>query len=124
MADSTGYPELDSLLPRLAALASLDLDALEQEEIALLGRKAGVITAALKGVATRAPEERRPFGAAVNALKVQAEAAVAARRAELDAVRATSAGKAPRPQHAGAATLGRRRPSGLGSDGGDHRDLS
>jgi hypothetical protein len=38
MADTTGYPELDSLLPRIAALAGLDQAALEREEIALVGR--------------------------------------------------------------------------------------
>ena len=88
MADTTGYPELDSLLPRVAALAGLDQASLEREEIALVGRKAGEITAALKTLATRAPEERRAFGAAVNALKVRAETAIAARRAELDQARA------------------------------------
>jgi len=88
MADTTGYPELDSLLPRVAALAGLDQASLEREEIALVGRKAGEITAALKTLATRAPEDRRAFGAAVNALKVRAEAAIAARRAELDQARA------------------------------------
>jgi len=88
MADTTGYPELDSLLPRVTALASLDQASLEREEIALVGRKAGEITAALKTLAARAPEERRAFGAAVNALKLRAEAAIAARRAELDQARA------------------------------------
>ena len=77
MADTTGYPELDSLLPRVAALASLDQADLEREEIALVGRKAGEITAALKTLATRPPDERRAFGAAVNALKLRAEAAIA-----------------------------------------------
>jgi len=87
MADSTGYPELDRLLPRLAVLASLDQAALEREEIALVGRKAGEITAVLRTLVTRAPEDRRAFGAAVNALKLRAETAIAARRAELDQAR-------------------------------------
>jgi phenylalanyl-tRNA synthetase alpha chain len=88
MADTTGYPELDSLLPRVAALASLAEADLDREEIALVGRKAGEITAVLKSLATRAPEDRRAFGAAVNALKQRAEAAIATRRAELADVRA------------------------------------
>ncbi len=109
MADTTGYPELDSLLPRVAALASLDQAALDGEEIALVGRKAGEITAALKTLATRAPEDRRAFGAAVNALKLRAEAAIAVRRAELASARADAERKAvdrsmpPRRRWTGAA---------------------
>jgi len=80
MTEPTGIPELDLLLPRLAALSSLDAAALETEEIALLGRRQGILTAALKRVATLPPEERRPFGAAVNRLKGAFEAAFAARR--------------------------------------------
>ncbi len=84
MSGTTGHPELDALLPRLDAIAALDAEALEREEIALLGRKAGVLTLALRDVATRPMEERRSFGAAVNALKQRAEAAFVARRALLD----------------------------------------
>ncbi len=83
MSTTTGYPALDALLPRVDALASLDQDALDREEIALLGRKAGEVTALLRQLPSLPPEERRPFGAAVNALKVRAEEAVAARRAAL-----------------------------------------
>ncbi|MCU0621610.1 MAG: phenylalanine--tRNA ligase subunit alpha [Gemmatimonadales bacterium] len=85
MTEPTGYPELDALLPRLAAIPSLDAAALDEVEIALLGRKAGALTAAARSVAGRPPEERRAFGVAVNALKGAAEAAVAARRAALEA---------------------------------------
>jgi phenylalanyl-tRNA synthetase alpha chain len=81
---STGYPELDALLPRLEAVASLAADALEAEEIAVLGRKAGVLTAALKRVASLPIEERKRYGAAVNQLKQRFEAAFAARREVLD----------------------------------------
>ena len=45
---TTGYPDLDALLPRLEAIAALDAAALEAEEIALLGRKSGALTGALK----------------------------------------------------------------------------
>ena len=85
---STGYPDLDALLPRREAIPSLDAGALESEEIAILGRKSGVLTAALKRVAILPVEERKRFGAAVNQLKVGFEAAFAERRAALDAERA------------------------------------
>lgn len=81
MTEPTGYPDLDELLPRLAAVAELDAAALEAEEIAILGRKQGVLTAALRSVATRAAGERRDFGQAVNRLKVAFETAFEARRA-------------------------------------------
>ena len=46
--------------------AALGPAELEAEEIAILGRKSGVLTAALKRVATLPVEERKRFGAAVN----------------------------------------------------------
>ena len=81
---STGYPDLDALLPRLEALPTLDASALETEEIAVLGRKSGLLTAALKRVATLPIEERKRYGAAVNQLKLRFEAAFAERRAALE----------------------------------------
>ena len=84
---STGYPELDALLPRLEAVPTLGPAELEAEEIAILGRKSGALTAALRRVATLPVEERKRFGAAVNRLKTQLEAAFAARRQALDAER-------------------------------------
>jgi phenylalanyl-tRNA synthetase alpha chain len=81
--DPTGYPELDALLPRLAAVPRLDAAALDVERIAVLGRKQGALTAALKAVPTLAPEERKRFGALANQLKAEFEAAFAARDAEL-----------------------------------------
>ncbi|HUQ15536.1 MAG TPA: phenylalanine--tRNA ligase subunit alpha [Gemmatimonadales bacterium] len=84
---STGYPDLDALLPRLEAVPSLGPAELEAEEIAILGRKSGSLTAALKRVATLPVEERKQFGAAVNRLKTQLETAFAARREALDAER-------------------------------------
>ncbi|HLS47095.1 MAG TPA: hypothetical protein VK012_01160, partial [Gemmatimonadales bacterium] len=71
----TGYPELDALRPRLAAIATLDNDGLEAEHTAVLGRKAGILTGASKQIPTLPPAERRGYGAAVNQLKVAFEAA-------------------------------------------------
>jgi phenylalanyl-tRNA synthetase alpha chain len=85
---STGYPELDALRPRLEAVPTLGPAELEAEEIAILGRKSGLLTAALKRVSALPVEERKRFGAAVNGLKLAFEAAFAARRAGLDAERA------------------------------------
>jgi phenylalanyl-tRNA synthetase alpha chain len=83
MIDPTGYADLDALLPQLAGIPALDDQALDEAEIALLGRKAGALTALARSVAQRDPAERRAFGQAVNAVKAAAEAAVAARRAAL-----------------------------------------
>ena len=55
-------------------------DALEAEQIAVLGRKSGALTAALKRLAALPIEERKRYGAAVNQLKARFEAAFAARR--------------------------------------------
>ena len=84
---STGYPDLDALLPRLEAVPALGSAELEAEEIAVLGRKSGALTAALKRVATLPVDERKGFGAAVNRLKTRFEAAFAARREALEAER-------------------------------------
>ncbi len=87
MPDTFGYPELDALLPRLEAIPSLGIDALAAELIAVLGRKNGALTEALKSVASLPIEERKAYGAAVNRLKASFEAAFAARREVLDAER-------------------------------------
>lgn len=81
----TGFPALDDLLPRLAAIPALAAAALDAERIAILGRKQGALTAALKSVASLPPEERKRFGAEANQLKAAFEAAFAAREAELGA---------------------------------------
>ena len=77
----TGYPQLDILLPRLAAVAQLDAPGLEAERIAVLGRKQGALTAAMKLLATLPVEERKRFGAEVNRVKEAYESAFAAREA-------------------------------------------
>ena len=84
---STGYPDLDALLPRLEAIPALAAAALEAEEIALLGRKSGVLTGALKAVATLPAEERKGYGAAVNQLKRRFEEALTTRRAAIEHAR-------------------------------------
>jgi phenylalanyl-tRNA synthetase alpha chain len=87
LSASTGYPDLDALGPRLVAVPTLGTTELEAEEIAILGRKSGSLTAALKRVASLPVEERKRFGAAVNRLKLEFETAFAARRQALDAER-------------------------------------
>ena len=83
-------PTLAELEARLAAVPGLDGPALEAETIAVLGRKSGALTAILKGIPSLAVEERRAFGAAVNALKQRFEEAFEARRSALgDGRRAT-----------------------------------
>jgi phenylalanyl-tRNA synthetase alpha chain len=79
----TGYPELDALLPRLAAIAAHDPSTLEAERIAILGRKQGALTHALRALPSLAPEERKRFGAEANRLKAAFEAAFAERDAAL-----------------------------------------
>jgi hypothetical protein len=59
MPESTGYPDLDALLPRLRAIAALGPDALAGEIVAVLGRKNGELTAALRSVPSKPAEERK-----------------------------------------------------------------
>jgi phenylalanyl-tRNA synthetase alpha chain len=80
---STGYPEVDQLLDRLAAIATLDSAGLEAERIAVLGRKQGALTALLKRVPELPVEDRKPYGSAVNQLKQAFEAAFADRESML-----------------------------------------
>jgi phenylalanyl-tRNA synthetase alpha chain len=70
----------------LAQVASAaDAEALEAARIAWLGRKAGRITALAKAIPTVPPQERAAFGQAVNALKQAVTAALAERKAALEA---------------------------------------
>jgi phenylalanyl-tRNA synthetase alpha chain len=71
------------LRARLASLDTLDTSALDAEEIAILGRKQGELTHQLKALATVPLEEKRAQGSALNALKLEFEAAFAQRRAAL-----------------------------------------
>jgi phenylalanyl-tRNA synthetase alpha chain len=77
------HTSLDSLRHRLTAVAQLDASALDAEEIAVLGRKQGELTTQLKALAALPIEEKRLRGAALNAIKLEFEAAFLARRGEL-----------------------------------------
>jgi len=110
MPEPSGYPELDALLPRLAAVATLDDPALEAEEIAILGRKQGALTAALRGVANLTPEQRPAFGAAVNQLKEAFTLAFAARRAALAAGQAARTSRDDLSMPGRATWMGGRHP--------------
>jgi phenylalanyl-tRNA synthetase alpha chain len=79
----TGFPALDSLLPRLGAVPGLDPEALAAERIGILGRKQGALTAALKSLPALPVEDRKRFGAEANRLKEAFEQAFAAREANL-----------------------------------------
>jgi phenylalanyl-tRNA synthetase alpha chain len=74
---------LADLEARLAAVPGLDARALEAEHTAILGRRSGALTALLRSLPTLPVEERKAFGAAVNALKARFEQAFAHRQAEL-----------------------------------------
>src|SRR4051812_27092883 len=122
MIQTTGYPELDEIAQRLDRVRALDARELEAEEIALLGRKAGALTALLKRVAGLPIEERKRYGALVNQLKGQFESAFAERREEVAAEgrRQGAAGLGPpkparRPRGGGGAPG----PPGGGRSGGN-----
>jgi phenylalanyl-tRNA synthetase alpha chain len=85
MSESTGYPELDALLPRLSAVSALGPDELAAEIVAVLGRKSGALTGALRSLASLPVEQRKSYGAALNQLKSRFEDAFARRSQELDA---------------------------------------
>jgi phenylalanyl-tRNA synthetase alpha chain len=87
MSNPTGYPELDAFLPRLEAVPRLTVDQLASELIAVLGRKNGALTEALKAVPSLPLDQRKGYGAAVNQLKSSFEAAFAARREVLESER-------------------------------------
>jgi phenylalanyl-tRNA synthetase alpha chain len=79
--------DLESLVKRTLAdiASSADLAALEAVRVSALGKK-GALTELLKGLGRIAPEERRSAGAAINESKGRVEAALDARRAELESV--------------------------------------
>jgi phenylalanyl-tRNA synthetase alpha chain len=74
---------VDLRAKHLAAIAEArDEAALEAVRVAALGKK-GEVSLALKGLGTMSPEERRTAGPALNALRDELAAAVAARKAAL-----------------------------------------
>ena len=69
-------------------LAGLNTDAaLKGLHDEWLGRKSGVVTGLMKRLGSMSPDERRTFGAAVNALKTEIESAIQERRDTLAAAR-------------------------------------
>ena len=105
------------------AVASLDIAALEAEEIAVLGRKQGELTHQLKALAALSIDEKRARGAALNSLKLEFEAAFVARRAALaQAASAEAAGDVDLTMP-GRRTLDRHAASGQRRDRRDRRDL-
>ena len=78
--------DLDVLRSELmeAVAQAANLEALEAVRVAALGRK-GRITALMKGLGARAPDDRRRAGTTLNDLKNGLAAAIAARQADLAA---------------------------------------
>ena len=70
MAELTDIPTLSELENRLVLVPGLDAASLEAESIAVLGRKSGALTAVLRRIPELPPEERKSFGATVNALNM------------------------------------------------------
>ncbi|MEO8451097.1 MAG: phenylalanine--tRNA ligase subunit alpha [Gemmatimonadota bacterium] len=77
----TDYPELNALLERLPAIATLGAAELEQARIEVLGRKQGALTALMRNLPTLEPEARKAYGAAINRVKADFEQAFAERDA-------------------------------------------
>src|SRR3954463_3855807 len=61
-----------------------DLGALDQVRVAALGKK-GSVTGLMKTLGALAPEQRKEFGARVNQLKGEIEAALGERKSKLGA---------------------------------------
>lgn len=74
--------ELVEALARVASAAALD--DLAQVKVAYLGKR-GIVTERLKSLGAMAPDERRVAGQAINAFKQAVEAAIEARREQLEA---------------------------------------
>ncbi|MBE7216999.1 MAG: phenylalanine--tRNA ligase subunit alpha [Caulobacteraceae bacterium] len=79
----TDLPALDADLAARISAAS-DVAALEAVRVEALGKQ-GSVTALLKGMGALSPDERRVLGPQVNALRDRIAAAIAARRAALEA---------------------------------------
>jgi phenylalanyl-tRNA synthetase alpha chain len=92
MSHTIRYADLDSLAERVERLATLEGQELKEEEIALLGRKSGLITTKLKSLAKLPLEERRTYGARLNELRVRADSILVQRRAASTRVDALLAG--------------------------------
>ena len=85
MADASIDALRSQFQSRLAAAASArDLKAIDDE---FLSRKSGSVTALMQTLKSLPAEERRAFGAAVNALKTEIETALSERKAVAEASR-------------------------------------
>jgi len=80
---TTRHDVVQQLQARLAGVDSMDEAVLEREHVHVLGRKAGLLTAALKSISQLPIEERRTFGAELNQLRQRFESAFEARRRTL-----------------------------------------
>lgn len=78
--------QLEAIFARATDLISQAPDAqgLEQCDVAFLGRKNGELTAILKLLSTLDVESKKTVGARANQVKIELEALISARRAELE----------------------------------------
>jgi phenylalanyl-tRNA synthetase alpha chain len=83
MAHGTLDDELAAIARRIDEIADADAHQLDALKTALLGRKAGALTAILRSVAELPPDDKRRIGGAANALKTRIEAAIEARQGAL-----------------------------------------
>ncbi len=95
MPETSAIIDIDLLraeaLGALGKLNASDAAAVEHWRVEFLGRK-GRLTAALRGLATLPPDQRRDAGAAANALKELLESRLAEKQAQSAASRASAAG--------------------------------
>jgi phenylalanyl-tRNA synthetase alpha chain len=89
MPDRADHPAVEGLRAAFEAqLSSASTEAaLKGLHDAFLGRKSGSLTEQMKRLGTLPPEERRAFGAQLNALKTEIEAALEAKRAAVESSR-------------------------------------
>ena len=83
MAHGTLDDELAAIARRIDEIADADAHQLDALKTALLGRKAGALTAILRSVADLPPDDKRRIGSAANALKTRIEQAIEARQGAL-----------------------------------------
>jgi phenylalanyl-tRNA synthetase alpha chain len=83
MTVRTGFSDLDPIAERIERVSSLDQQQLQAEEVALLGRKSGVLTLKAKSLGSLPIDQRKTYGAKVNELKVLANALIVSRKKEL-----------------------------------------
>lgn len=84
MTSAATYPELETVEAEAFSeiSAAADLDALEQARVGLVGKK-GRISRLMSRLGKMAPEDRKAFGQAVNAIKARVTTSLEARKSEL-----------------------------------------